>query len=841
MSRLAPLPALILLAGISGAQAKDPAKDLVRAPASPTPKPVAAPAARWAVLIGVDEYEDKTISDLRFSANDAHTLAALLVASGAWPADHIILLTPDQEDPDLRPTRANILRTLAWARSLQGADTLLLFFSGHGGSTGESGSSTNVLYPSDADFKLPADTGISLDRVFDVLEQADAQRRVVIVDACRNRFVEAKAVAAPSWDAPRYRLSQGTMVLYGTEPGGYSYEDEEAELGALTRALVEGLQGEADGQLDPADGMVGMNELYAFAVERLQSRSRKSGRVQVPYRGGEWTGADFALLPVTAAPGTFSARNTGPGVHPQVEWVALQDQSPLGFVALPGGAFLRGGERGFEHDDERPARQILLSPFYLAESELTGRQWRAVIGTNHAAWEGEDSADFPAVATWCGALRLANRMSELERGRGLDPVYEVPDDCERSGMASWDRSLRGYRLPTEAEWEYAARAGTTTHFFSGDTTQALCTYDNVRDQTMRELFPFGLFADCRDGSASTVAVKSFEPSPFGLYDVYGNVAEWVWDRYDGAAYESPAYLNPAGPDRAASGGLPVFRGGGDQDHPDEARSGRRRYALPSSERGVRLALDGSDPLPALDRAQAEGFTRDYQARAAKVGELLRWVTIPAGAGVAGDPSGGQDAVVEIVFTEPFEMLATEVSNAQYTALYYWHAPVDDKPAVKIGWDRAQAFCHAQGGRLPTELEWEYAARAGSRTNWPAGYDSQVLSDYEWTQGMGREGVGLLPTNAWGLHDMLGNAAEWVADAYVGKAIQRLAAHGQPLVDPPMLDGRQVARDLGRTFKGGAGSAPRPSKRQSAHPAAEGSTVVGFRCVRGPERAVLPID
>ena len=297
MARLGPLLALTPLLGISGARAEDPTKDLVRVPATPAPAPKLSPAARWAILIGVDEYEDRTIADLRFSANDAHTLADLLVASGAYPADHVLLLTPDQEDPQLRPTRANILRTLAWARSLKGADTLLFFFSGHGGSTEASGASTNVLYPSDAVFKMPGDTGISLDRVFEVLEQAEARRRVVIVDACRNRFAEAKAAAAPSWEDPRYRLSQGTMVLYGTEPGGYSYEDDEAKRGALTRALVEGLQGEADGQLDPADGMVGMNELFAFAVERLQSRGRKSGRVQVPYRGGEWTGADLALVP----------------------------------------------------------------------------------------------------------------------------------------------------------------------------------------------------------------------------------------------------------------------------------------------------------------------------------------------------------------------------------------------------------------------------------------------------------------------------------------------------------------------------------------------------------------
>ena len=844
---MARLPAWLVLTALlctSGAQAEDPAKDLVRVPAAaPTPPraPAASPATRWAVLIGVDEYQDRSIADLRFSANDARSLAALLVESGAYPADHVVLLTPDQADPTLRPTRVNILRLLAWAKALRSADTLLFFFSGHGGSVDGSDTSLNLLYPSDAVLTLPADTGIDLGRVFGLLEQADVQRRVVILDACRSRFANAKAAVAPSWEAAPYRLSKGTMVLYSTQPGGYSYEDEGAKLGALTQALLDGLHGAADGQLDPADGVVGMNELYEFATQRLRLRGSRTGQVQIPARGGEWTGADFALAPVTTSPAAHPAA-VATATLPKVPWVALQDRAPLSFLSLPGGVFQRGGERGFEHDDERPARQILLSPFYMAETELTRRQWRAVMGLGPSNWVGTDTADHPAVASWCAALRFANELSARERDRGLAPVYQVPEDCEHTGKASWDRKLRGYRLPTEAEWEYAARAGTTTRYFFGDDSPLLCTFANVRDLTIKDGFDAGRFVDCRDGFWKPSAVRRFEANPFGLYDVYGNEDEWVWDRYDGAAYELPEWRDPTGPERATSGGVPVLRGGAAEGVPESARSGARDLALPNTEHGFRLALDSPEAPQDVDSTRAAAFAAEHRARATRVAAQLRWVTIPAGEGVAGDTRSGQGPVVNIVFTEPFEMLATEVSNAMYTTLYPWHVPVDELPVVKVGWDRAEAFCRAQGGRLPTELEWEYAARAGSRTDWPAGYDRDSLRAHEQGQ-WNRVAVGQLPPNAWGLHDMLCNAPEWVSDHWWSGAIEHLAAEPQPLVDPPRIAWTHSAEHGTRTFKGLCESNPQPhtGARAGASPEADGSTVVGFRCVRGPERADLSLD
>ena len=153
-------------------------------------------------------------------------------------------------------------------------------------------------------------------------------------------------------------------------------------------------------------------------------------------------------------------------------------------------------------------------------------------------------------------------------------------------------------------------------------------------------------------------------------------------------------------------------------------------------------------------------------------------------------------------------------------------------------ERAQAFCRAQGGRLPTDLEWEYTARAGSRTPWPAGYDSQVLRDHEQVGGLGRNEVAELPPNAWGLYDMLGNAVEWVADIYVAGAYRRFAEAPQPLVDSPWFGTLDPNTHVNRTYKMGiSNSGPWPSRRMGASSRANSITALGFRCVQAPEREV----
>jgi formylglycine-generating enzyme required for sulfatase activity len=274
---------------------------------------------------------------------------------------------------------------------------------------------------------------------------------------------------------------------------------------------------------------------------------------------------------------------------------SAEDQSPKTFTnsigiqltLIPAGGFIMGspGEDGEAFDDETPAHEVRITrPFYLGVHEVTQAQYAAAMGNNpswfsangggHAAIAGHSSDRHPVESVlWLDAVKFCNHLSETE---GLTAFYEVEDQTVH--VPNW--RAPGYRLPTEAEWEYACRANSETRYSFGDDAAGLGKH--------------GWYDGNSDGRTHPVGLKS--PNKFGLYDIHGNVWEWCWDCYGVRYYAESAADDPRGPSQGAAR---VFRGGAWDYRPQGARSAFRiRYS--SEDRpfsvGFRVARNAIDNL-----------------------------------------------------------------------------------------------------------------------------------------------------------------------------------------------------------------------------------------------------
>jgi formylglycine-generating enzyme required for sulfatase activity len=205
----------------------------------------------------------------------------------------------------------------------------------------------------------------------------------------------------------------------------------------------------------------------------------------------------------------------------------------------------------------------------MGKYEVTQKEYQEIMGTNPSEFKGDN---LPVeTVSWFDAAEYCNKRSQKE---GLTPAYTI-----NGTNVTWNQNANGYRLPTEAEWEYACRAGTTTPFSTGNNiTTDQANYDGN--------YPYNNNAEGEYRDKPTPA-GSFAPNAWGLYDMHGNVYEWCWDWYGN--YSSGAQTNPAG---AVSGACRVMRGGSWYDVGQSLRSAYRGIYLPSDghfDIGLRLA------------------------------------------------------------------------------------------------------------------------------------------------------------------------------------------------------------------------------------------------------------
>ena len=441
-------------------------------------------------------------------------------------------------------------------------------------------------------------------------------------------------------------------------------------------------------------------------------------------------------VPEPATPGT-SKSSPGPEV--------LENSIGIKLRLLPAGTFTMGRPGG--DTDETPHRVTLTKPFYMGVHEVTNAQWKRVMGSVRSTWKGDDHP--VEQVSWQDALEFCRKLSALPEERSAG---------------------RAYRLPTEAEWEYACRAGTDTTYSFGDDSSQLGEH--------------GWY----DGNAGsqTHPVDQKKANAWGLHDMHGNVWELCGDFYGG--YPEGVSTDPQGP---SGGSDRVRRGGCWGSAAGVCRSTFRGWIDPSYRQnslGFRLALSPSEGRPVPPEATAEPAPGVLEN---SIGIQLK--LLPAGTFTMGQPGGGPDETPhQVSLTKPFYMGVYEVTNAQWKQVMgsvsepWWplgsvpsHWRDDDRPVEKLMWPHAVEFCKRLSAlpeerkagrvyRLPTEAEWEYACRAGTDTRYSFGDNESELGEYAWFEGnAGNEThpVGQKKPNAWGLYDMHGNVWEWCNDFY----------------------------------------------------------------------------
>ena len=260
---------------------------------------------------------------------------------------------------------------------------------------------------------------------------------------------------------------------------------------------------------------------------------------------------------------------------------------PEGFVLIPAGAFTMGSpeDEPGRHTNETQHLVTLTRPFFLQSTEVTQAQWLAVIGDN-PSYHSDCSTCPVETVDWYAVTAYANRLSNAE---GLDKCYERTgcwekpvggvDHCTSVTFVGLD--CTGYRLPTDAEWEYAARAGTTTAFYSGSIDPIS---DNCDDANLESI---GWY--CGNSGNETHPAGGLAANAWGLHDMSGNVSEWVWDWHDN--FSGTEETDPLGPESPPYS-YRVCRSGTYYYVEDEVRSAYRMGNEPayrSSGLGFRLA------------------------------------------------------------------------------------------------------------------------------------------------------------------------------------------------------------------------------------------------------------
>ncbi|MEO1475518.1 MAG: SUMF1/EgtB/PvdO family nonheme iron enzyme [Pseudomonadota bacterium] len=496
--------------------------------AMPTAQP---PEPRVALVIGNSSYE-QTGWYLENPVKDAELMASTLAGLG-FDVDLVIDATEDEME--------DAFAVYGDRLAAAGPDAVgLLYYAGHGVQS----QGSNYLIPVDARPRTEQDVWRQAPRLGQAIQYIEAAGNAVnfiILDACRNNPLPSATRSAGGTGLAAVPRSQGLLIAYATEPGYTAADGQGAENSPFTSALADVL---------PQSGLVA--ELaFKRVADRVQAAT---GGAQNPFYNSGLTGADFYFAGGTAesplpldlpqqqvalskvpqqevalagidlindadAAAMLAVRALSFGEAPEERMFRDCEDCPE-MVVVPAGTVVMGSpetEKGHQ-SEERQSGQIEIGSFAIGANEVTWNDWDLCV---------QDDA--------CVDVSERRRGTSARWPKGRRPVTHVSYD-DALAYIDWLNGFvsegRGkYRLPTEAEWEYAARAGTTTPFSTGETISGV--YANYNAQRV--------YGDEEKGRYENkpMPVRSYAANDFGLFDVHGNVEEWVADCYTSDLMERP--------------------------------------------------------------------------------------------------------------------------------------------------------------------------------------------------------------------------------------------------------------------------------------------------------------
>lgn len=522
--------------------------------AAPNPSVPDMPERRTALVIGNGTYGS---GPLRNPLNDARAMAGAL--------KQLSFDVTLKENLDQKDMKREIQ---AFGQKLQKGGVGLFYFAGHGVQV----NGHNYLIPIGAAIEHEKQVeyeGVDMGSALSEMDYAHNRLNIVILDACRDnpfaRSFRSTATGLASINAP-----SGTLIAFATAPGSTA-NDGQGENGVYTGELIKAM-------MQP-----GIKLEDVFKQVRSAVREGTRGK-QIPWESSSLEG-DFYFRPpaVQSPPQTQVASTTAqqPAISGQIDRSAAGQGEPasrgekplrnqktwkepvtgLEFVWIQGGCYLMGSPQSEKNraEDEGPVHEVCVDGFWMSRTEVTNGQFKKF-------QKDHDSRDYSGHSL---------------KGDSQPAVFVAWWDA--NNFAQWLTGQNGnqytFRLPTEAEWEYAARAGTESSRYWGEDSTRACIYENVADYTAQKQLGMNSTHECDDGYAATAPVGTFQPNAFGLYDMLGNVSEWCADVYGVDSYVRHDRNNPQITDESM-GRSRVIRGGYWHGGPDSTRCAVRGSGLP---------------------------------------------------------------------------------------------------------------------------------------------------------------------------------------------------------------------------------------------------------------------